>query len=138
MIAVPVAFITRAVVIPVIAEAKSYRAFMTEVNQLVKPGDKLYLYGDSFNSDSVIFYRGGPIDTVTQPAEDISNKIVAGDEYVIMSQNEWRKISDLNPNLPAPLLKSEGTGPEGDAPLVLLRRRGSFISESDRQKKGFS
>jgi hypothetical protein len=86
LIAVPVAFITRAVVIPVIAEAKSYRAFMTEVNQLVKPGDKLYLYGDSFNSDSVIFYRGGPIDTLTQPAEIISNKIGAGDEYVIMSQ----------------------------------------------------
>jgi hypothetical protein len=75
----------------------------------------------------VIFYRDGPIDTLTQPAEIISNKIGAGDEYVIMSQNEWRKISDLNPNLPAPLLKSEGTGPEGDAPLVLFKGRVALI-----------
>jgi hypothetical protein len=137
LIAVPVAVITRAVVIPVIAEAKSYRAFMTEVNQLVKPGDKLYLYGDSFNSDSVIFYRGGPIDTLTQPAEINSNKIGAGDEYVIMSQNEWRKISDLNPNLLTPLLKSEGTGPEGDAPLALFKGEGPFTSERHQYKTGF-
>ena len=135
LIAVPVAFITRAVVMPVIAEAKSYRAFMIEVNQLVKPGDKLYLYGDSFNSDSVIFYRGGPIDTLTPPAEIISQKIGTGDQYVIMSQNEWRKISDLNPNLPAPLLKSEGTGPEGDAPLVLCKGEVPVISDGYYHKR---
>src|SRR5262245_4881727 len=41
----------------------------------VKPGDKLYLYGDSFNSDFVIFYRGGPIDTLMPSAKVVSNKI---------------------------------------------------------------
>src|SRR4029453_3670157 len=46
--------------------------------QLVKPGDKLFSFCDSFNSDSVIFYRDRPIDTLTQPAEIISNKIGAG------------------------------------------------------------
>jgi hypothetical protein len=111
---------------PVIAEAKSYRAFMAEVNQRVKPGDKLYLYGDSFNSDPVVFYRGEPIDTIKQPAQVISNKIGAGDQYIIMSQEEWRKISNLNRNLPPPLLKSEGKGPEGDAPLVLFKGQINF------------
>ena len=43
-----------------------------------------------------------------------------------MSQKEWRKILDINPNLPPPLLKSEGKGPEGDAPLVLFKGRSSF------------
>jgi 4-amino-4-deoxy-L-arabinose transferase-like glycosyltransferase len=136
LIAVPVAFITRAIVMPVIAESKSYREFMAEVNQRVKPGDKLYLYGDSFNSDPVIFYRGGPIDTLKQPAEVISNKIGAGNEYVIMSQKEWRKISDINPNLPPPLLKSEGTGPEGDAPLVLFKGRSSLYLGEQSSKNG--
>ncbi len=121
LIAVPVAFITRAIVIPVIAEAKSYRAFMEEVNRRVKPGDKLYLYGDSFNSDPLVFYRGEPIDTLKRPAEEVSNKIGDGDEYIIMSQKEWRSISNSNRNLPPPLLKSEGKGPEGDAPLVLSK-----------------
>ena len=108
---------------------------MAEVNQLVKPGDKLYLYGDSFNSDPVIFYRGGPIDTLTQPAEVISNKIGDGNRYVIMSQNEWRKISSINPNFPTPLLTSEGTGPEGDAPLVLFKGEVPFISDGYHHKR---
>ncbi|HEY7320176.1 MAG TPA: glycosyltransferase family 39 protein [Candidatus Binatia bacterium] len=127
LIAVPVAFITRAVVMPVIAEAKSYRAFMAEVNQLVKPHDHLYLYGDSFNSDPLVFYRGEPIDTLKHPEEVISNRIGGGDQYVIMSQKEWRRISDINRNLPPPLLKSEGKGPEGDAPLVLFKGKINFF-----------
>jgi hypothetical protein len=126
LISILLAFVTRAMVVPVMAEAKSYRAFMAEVNQQVKPGDKLYLYGDSFNSDPVIFYRGGPIDTLKQPAEVISNKSGSGDQYVIMSQKTWSKISDAYPSLPPPLLKSEGNGPEGDAPLVLFKGRSSF------------
>jgi hypothetical protein len=126
LISILLAFVTRAMVVPVMAEAKSYRAFMAEVNQQVKPGDKLYLYGDSFNSDPVIFYRGGPIDTLEQPAEVISNKSGSGAQYVIMSQKTWSKISDAYPSLPPPLLKSDGNGPEGDAPLVLFKGRSSF------------
>ena len=126
LISILLAFVTRAMVVPVMAEAKSYRAFMAEVNQQVKPGDKLYLYdGDSFNSDPVIFYRGGPIDMLEQPAQVISNKSGSGDQYVIMSQKTWSKISDAYPNVPPPLLKSEGKGPEGDAPLVLMKGRNS-------------
>jgi dolichyl-phosphate-mannose-protein mannosyltransferase len=136
LISILLAFVTRAMVVPVMAEAKSYRAFMAEVNQQVKPGDTLYLYGDSFNSDPVIFYRGGPIDTLEQPAEVISNKSSSGDQYVIMSQKTWNKISDAYPSLPPPLLKSEGDGPEGDAPLVLFKGRNSFYLEEQSSKKG--
>ncbi len=46
LLSILLAFITQAIVTPVMAEAKSYRPFMEEVNQRVKPGDKLYLYGD--------------------------------------------------------------------------------------------
>ena len=74
---------------------------------------------------NVIFYRSGPIDTLKQPAEVISNKSGSGDQYVIMSQKTWSKISDAYPSLPPPLLKSEGNGPEGDAPLVLFKGRSS-------------
>jgi hypothetical protein len=54
-----------------------------------------------------------------------------------MSQNEWRKISDINPNFPTPLLTSEGTGPEGDAPVVLCKGEGPFLSASHHHKMGF-
>jgi 4-amino-4-deoxy-L-arabinose transferase-like glycosyltransferase len=121
LIAVPVAFVTRAVVMPVIAEAKSYRAFMAEVNQLVKPGDKLYLYGDSFNSDPLVFYHGGPIETFDQPVEELASRMGSGDLFIIMPEQLFVEIQKQRRDLPAPLLKSVGTGPEGDARLVLVR-----------------
>jgi hypothetical protein len=54
-----------------------------------------------------------------------------------MSQKEWREISDIKRNLPPPLLKSEGTGPEGGAPLVLFKGEIPFIAESHDHKTGF-
>ncbi|HEY6364256.1 MAG TPA: hypothetical protein VI585_05625 [Candidatus Binatia bacterium] len=122
LISILITFVTRAVVIPLIAQAKSYRPFMEKVNEWVKPDDKLYLYHDSFNSDSVVFYRGAPIDLLDQLGQVMSNKTGTGAEYVITSQKVWQKISANNPDLPPPLVKSEGSGPEGDAPLVLLKR----------------
>jgi hypothetical protein len=94
---------------------------MEGVNQRVKAGDKLYLYGGSFNSDSVVFYRGGPIDALEQPPETIVAKIGRGNAYLIMAERNWLKIQKLNPGLPPPLLKSTGTGPEGDARIVLVQ-----------------
>jgi hypothetical protein len=121
LISILLAFVTRAIVMPVIAEAKSYRPFMDEVNQRVTPGDKLYLYGGSFNSDSVVFYRGGPIETLEQPPETIVAKIGRGSAYLIMAERNWLKFQKISSGLPPPLVKSIGTGPEGDARLVLVQ-----------------
>lgn len=121
LISILLAFVIRAIVMPVIAEAKSYRPFMEEVNQRVKPGGKLYLYGGAFNSDPVVFYRGGPIETLEQPAETVAAKIGRGSAYLIMAERNWVKLQKLNPSLPPPLLKSTGTGPEGDARIVLVQ-----------------
>jgi 4-amino-4-deoxy-L-arabinose transferase-like glycosyltransferase len=124
LLSILVAFIAQAIVMPVIAEAKSYRPFMEEVNQRVQLNDTLYLYGEAFNSDPVVFYRGRPIETLDQPAERIAAKIGRGSEYLIMTERNWLKMRKLNGNIPPPLLKSTGTGPEGDAVIVLVRFEG--------------
>ncbi|HEX2227564.1 MAG TPA: glycosyltransferase family 39 protein [Candidatus Binatia bacterium] len=113
-------FIARTLVVPKIAEAKSYRAFMSQVNQLVGPNDTLYLH-KSFNSDQVVFYRGEPVETLTELPSRIIKKGNQTEVYVIISEREWLKLRKLNVNLPTPFLKSVATGPEGNAPLVLLR-----------------
>ena len=120
VISIALAFITRVVVVPVIDGAKSYRPFMQQVNERVRAGDKLYLYGRSFNGDPVIFYRGGPIESIEQPEEILAAKIGRGDAYLIMAEKTWIKLQKLNPDLPVPLLKSSGTGPEADARIVLI------------------
>jgi 4-amino-4-deoxy-L-arabinose transferase-like glycosyltransferase len=124
-------FIGRGMVIPVIAEAKSYRSFMDQVNEQVTPNNKLFLYG-AFNSDPVFFYRRGPIETLNRRVELMADKIVDVNGYVMMPQQTWVKIQINSRALPLPLLTSTGTGPEGDTPLVLTR--GSDFTESNRAK----
>jgi hypothetical protein len=102
-------------VMPVIAQRKSYQAFMSEVNQRVKLEDKLYIYG-RFNSDPVVFYRGRAIERLEQSFEVVAAKAGKGDTYIIMPVR--RAAAE---NLPPPLIESEGTGPEGDAPLALVQ-----------------
>jgi len=38
-----------------------------------------------------------------------------------MAERNWVKLQKLNPSLPPPLLKSTGTGPEGDARIMLVQ-----------------
>ena len=113
-------FVGSSVVTPVIAQGKSYRSFMMEVNQRVKPNELLYIYG-RFNSDSVVFYRGGAIERLNQPIEAIAAKAGGGAGYVIMPERSWKDIQAAAGTPLPPLARSEGKGPEGDAPLVLLQ-----------------
>ena len=117
-ISILMAFIGWSMILPAIAKSKSYRAFMEEVNRRVEPNDRLYLFG-GFNSDPVIFYRGGVIDEIEALPEAIA-KLGPGKVYIIMARQTWKKLQQQNGNLPPPLLESAGAGPEGDAPLVLV------------------
>lgn len=121
LIAVPFAFVSRSLVLPVIAEGKSYRPFMEQVSQQVKAGDRLYLYGDSFNSDSVVFYWGTPIEMFQGAPAKMHDGAGPSHEYVIMTEKDWAEIHSSNPDFPQPLLTSKGTGPEGDSRLLLIR-----------------
>jgi hypothetical protein len=113
-------FIGRGFLIPVIAQDKSYRDFMEVVNQKVKPEDRLFVYGE-FNSDPVVFYRGGSVVVDTRPIEEVAPRPATGKSFVIMTDQAWKKMQERNTGLPAPLARSSGKGPEGDAPLVLLQ-----------------
>ena len=118
--ALPFMFISRGLLLPVIAADRSYRDFMEAVNRKVKPGDKLVIYGE-FNSDPVVFYRGSSIAVDARPIEAAARKPAMAKSFVIMTDPTWKKMRELNAGLPAPLARSTGKGPEGDAPLVLLQ-----------------
>jgi len=121
LIAILQGFITWSTIEPVIANGKSYRGFMEEVNRRIPGQDKLFLYGRSFNSDPVVFYRAGPVERLRFPEDEMATRIGGGDSYVIMTERKWKELYKLNPNLSPPLLISTGRGPEGDAPLVIVR-----------------
>jgi 4-amino-4-deoxy-L-arabinose transferase-like glycosyltransferase len=120
LLAVVFSYLSRGLIVPEIAAPKSYREFMVEVNRLVSPGQKLLVYG-GFNSDPVFFYRGNSLAIDETPLELVAPNIAAGSGFVIMTEQSWTAIHNLNANLPTPLVRSVGKGPEGDAPLVLLQ-----------------
>jgi len=113
------AFFSRGLVEATIAETKSYRDFMVEVNRLVSPSEKLVLAG-GFNGDAVAFYRSGILEVAERPAANGSAQVFAGNGYIITTEKNWNRLQQVQPEL-TPLLRSRGKGPEGDAPLVLLR-----------------
>jgi len=114
------AFLSRGLVEAKVAETKSYRDFMIEVNRLVKPTDKLIMYG-GFNGDALSFYRGGTVEVAEQSLEVAAAQIADGTGYLITTESVWSKLQQAQPKLTPPLLHSRGKGPEGDAPLVLAR-----------------
>jgi len=116
LISILLAWVSRGWIEPEIARNRSYREFMTAVNRLVKPDEELLVLG-SFNSDPVIFYRGSVIEVVDRPAA----KLRAGNKYIITAEKIWLAAKKTEPDLTSPLLRSVGKGPDGDAPLVLLR-----------------
>jgi hypothetical protein len=108
--------------IPEIAEDKSYREFVKEIGERVQPGDKLFLHGD-FNSDPLVFYHGGAIAELDRSVQLVVDQAGRGNAYIIMDERTWKRIREVKPDLPAPVLKSRGKGPEGDAPLVLVQAK---------------
>jgi 4-amino-4-deoxy-L-arabinose transferase-like glycosyltransferase len=120
LLAVVFSYLSRGLIVPEIAAPKSYREFMIEVNRRVRPDQKLLIYG-GFNSDPVLYYRGNSLAIDETPLEAVAPKITAGNGFVIMTEQSWTALHKLNANLPEPLLRSAGKGPEGDAPLILLR-----------------
>jgi hypothetical protein len=123
LVSILVPFIGWSMVLPAIAQTKSYRGFMEEVNRRVEPSGKLYLFGE-LHSDPIVFYRGMEIETLDRSMDQIAARIGTGDVYIIMAQKTWLQMAKLRPALAAPLLKSKGAGPEGDLPILLVQASG--------------
>ncbi len=101
---------------PSLPQQKSYKSFMGEVNQRVKPEDKLYIHG-RFNSDPVVFYRGAAIERLNQSLRGLG------------TENRYRQF--LHHHARAPVRSGEPAATlnkkyrkrctEGDAPLILVQ-----------------
>lgn len=108
------------IVVPAMAEARSYRDFVHEVKRIAADSE-VYLYGGEFDSVPVLFYYGVSLPLLEEEPKTLVKRLRVGGDYVIMSEKEWQHLYLLDPSLPRPVLRSEGTGPDGDTPLVLLQ-----------------
>ena len=108
-------------VLPAIAETRSYQPFMAEVNRRVAENGSLAIYGEGWDYTSVIFYRGARVPVLQGDLGSLRQRMGESDGYYIMGEREWKKMKALGGLAFSPELKSGGTGPEGKEPIVLIR-----------------
>lgn len=116
-----VGLVVQGMVMASLAEARSYRPFMEEVNRRVGCCEPLTLYGEGWDSSSAIFYRGGRVAVQGGDLAALKEKMREAGGYYIMGDREWKKLEALGgPGLTVEL-RSQGTGPDGGEPIVLIR-----------------
>lgn len=108
------------VVLPTLAGARSYGPFMQEVNRVTE-GSRIYLYPDSIDSYSVVFYRGGSMPLVGGPPQRVASLMRSSGDYFLMGERDWVRILKTLGGFHPPVLRSKATGPDGKARLVLVR-----------------
>ncbi|MGH7828658.1 MAG: hypothetical protein ACREP8_00640, partial [Candidatus Binatia bacterium] len=107
----------------VIAEGKSYASFMAQVRKELDGSGKLYLYGSGFDKNQILFYQGDVVPILNISPEKLAERLRLEDDLIILTEHQWNQIAADRP-IPPPLVKSAGLGPDGDAPLVLIRGGG--------------
>lgn len=112
-------FTAQAVVLPAIAEGKSYKTFVQGVERLAGPETLVSVYPAGWDYASVLLYGGGRLRLVRGSAAEVYGEIAKGG-FSIMAEAEWRKLAAVGPAMPTPILQSAGAGPDGDERIVLI------------------
>ncbi|MBI2539450.1 MAG: glycosyltransferase family 39 protein [Deltaproteobacteria bacterium] len=116
-----VGLVVQGVAMASLAEARSYRPFMEEVNRRVGCCEPLTLYGEGWDLSSAIFYRGGRVAVQGGDLAVLKEKMREAGGYYIMGEREWKKLKALGgPGLTVEM-RSQGAGPDGGEPIVLIR-----------------
>ncbi len=124
LIVILIGWVIHGLIMPVIAEDKSYRGFMMGVNSRVQADHRLFLYGGYFYTDPVVFYRGALIERLNLSPAEVAARIGPGRDYIIMAKQTWVEMQKYNANVPPPIISDSGKGAEGDASLVLVQADG--------------
>jgi hypothetical protein len=106
---------------PAIAESRSYKPFVTEVKRQLGENENLYLYGEGWDYAPVLFYLGDRVQVIRAGLPSMQEKMQESGDYYIMGEREWRKIAAGEVGVIPVELRSQGTGPDGKDPIVLVR-----------------
>lgn len=115
------ALLAQHALLPWVAQAKTYKPFVMEVNRIVAKEGSLCLYGRRWDPTSVIFYRGGGAPPVDDGPESLRRHLGSSDSYCVMGEDDWNGLGPAERLSYSVILTSQGLGPDGDARLVLIR-----------------
>lgn len=115
--------LVQGVFLPWVAESRTYKPFVLEVNRRLGKGGSLFLCGEGWDPTSVIFYRGADVPVLDGGLDGLRQYLRSADAYCIMSEHEWKHLVASAELLSPPVLTSRGGGPDGNDPIVFVRGR---------------
>jgi hypothetical protein len=108
-------------VMPAIAGAQSYKAFVEAVQQAYGGDGALYLFPKGLDYNSIVFYGGQRLQLLPENETSLIHKLQRTRDYIIVGEEEWRAVVGRSSLVLSPLLRSRGTGPDGNNALILIR-----------------
>jgi len=107
--------------LPGIAHRQSYKAFVEAAERTYGGRGTLYLFTRGLDYTSIIFYSSTHIHVLPENDGLFIDTLSRTRDYVIVGEPQSREIVNRFSLSLVPLLRSTGTGPNHDSPLILLR-----------------
>jgi hypothetical protein len=109
------------ILLPGIAHRQSYKAFVEAAERTYGGRGTLYLFTRGLDYSSIIFYSSTHIHVLPENDGLFIDTLSRTRDYVIVGEPQSREIVNRFSLSLVPLLRSTGTGPNHDSPLILLR-----------------
>ena len=106
---------------PAVASEQSYKSFVEAVGRNYSGSRTTYVFPKGLDYTSIVFYGGRSFQLLSEDAWALVDKLERTGDYVIVGERESKEVAPHTARLLAPLLRSKGTGPDRDSPLILVR-----------------
>ena len=120
-ISVLTGLLVQGALLPAVAEARTYKSFLQEVNRRLGRDGALFIWGEGWDYTSVIFYRRTGLLVLGGDFRPLQRQLDQSRGYCIMGQREWERIGSSRALPLKVVLTSEGSGPEGRDRIVLIQ-----------------
>jgi 4-amino-4-deoxy-L-arabinose transferase-like glycosyltransferase len=107
--------------LPAVASERSYKSFVEAIERNYGGSRTLYVFPKGLDYTSIVFYGGESVQLLSENAKVLIDKLERTGDYVIVGERESKEVIAQSALSLAPLLRSKGTGPDRDNPLILVR-----------------
>jgi hypothetical protein len=105
--------------LPAVASEQSYKSFVETVGR--NYGGTTYIFPKGLDYTSIVFYGGKSFQLLSEDTGALADKLERTGDYVIVGEKQSKEVTHRTARSFVPLLRSKGTGPDRDSPLVLVR-----------------
>jgi 4-amino-4-deoxy-L-arabinose transferase-like glycosyltransferase len=113
--------VVQGLLMPAVASEQSYKGFVESVQRTYSGSGTMYLFPKGLDYTTIVFYGGKNLRLLPEDDDMLMQKLAGTGDYVIIGERECQEVLARSSLSIAPLLRSQGTGPDRDNPLILIR-----------------